>query len=319
VIVAGFGGFLLEEKSAEINPITHKIKPPHTLLAFNASLTKDDGLLRSEISIGENIGSDRASEMIRQFVDYILFQLKENKELELKGLGKFSYENLKLIFSPKESLNFNVEAFSFQEILALPLESQSAIEPIRTLEADKSVSKETEKTFIVPKSKSKNKGWKVALFTAPAVLALVAGGFFGLKYIDFSKNDSNLAGTKAEVKITQSQASVAGTFSSDESAESVQKQETTTETQTAETPQIEQNVVTENKISESAQYHVIGGVFSTIENAQQYIHENGGEVLEIDGKFKVSVANFQSIEQAKNKLNKLKQKFGNDVWITKIK
>ena len=89
VIVPGFGGFLIEHKASKINLINNQFCAPSTSLAFNSSLTKDDGLLKSEISISENITLDQASSKIKSFVEEIQKILTSTNGLILENLGSY--------------------------------------------------------------------------------------------------------------------------------------------------------------------------------------------------------------------------------------
>ena len=44
VILPGFGGFLANPKSAQVDRITHKFTPPQRQFSFNGHLKHNDGL-----------------------------------------------------------------------------------------------------------------------------------------------------------------------------------------------------------------------------------------------------------------------------------
>src|SRR5690606_7656533 len=68
VIVPGFGAFITQYHSAQINAETHELFPPQKTLSFNGQLLKNDGLLANHIAEVEKIPYGAALEKIEVFV-----------------------------------------------------------------------------------------------------------------------------------------------------------------------------------------------------------------------------------------------------------
>lgn len=100
VIVPGWGAFIAQYQSATFD--SNKITPPIRTIAFNASLTHDDGLLASSISRQLGIGYDCASKRIAEDVNAMKYQLKNTGEVALSNIGSF-VQNVKdstVLFEP---------------------------------------------------------------------------------------------------------------------------------------------------------------------------------------------------------------------------
>lgn len=100
VIVPGWGAFIAQYQSATFD--SNKITPPIRTIAFNASLTHDDGLLASSISRQLGISYDCASKRIAEDVNAMKYQLKNTGEVALSNIGSF-VQNVKdstVLFEP---------------------------------------------------------------------------------------------------------------------------------------------------------------------------------------------------------------------------
>jgi hypothetical protein len=54
VVLPGFGGFITNYKSAEIDYITNILSPPTKAISFNRQLRNDDGILTHAIQFAEH-------------------------------------------------------------------------------------------------------------------------------------------------------------------------------------------------------------------------------------------------------------------------
>lgn len=107
VVVAGLGGFILNYKNAVIDEATGIIKPPSKELAFNSSLSKDDGLLCSYIALRRNISFNDAKSYVDAFVKSLYCRLALKENVYLSGLGNFSFdEDENIVFDVQPGANF---------------------------------------------------------------------------------------------------------------------------------------------------------------------------------------------------------------------
>lgn len=231
VILVNFGGFLSEPKSAEINALTHTFSPPQTDISFNASLTKEDGLLRSEISGGENVSLEAAGELIKEFVADLKNNLYLNQKHELDGLGWFQLENGNLIYHADNLENLNNEGFGLPSFKFAPIERETEemkrvrpVQPARRVirrqpEAKKAIQSEikhadkklgtlathAQEDNSTEEEKSINNKKSVYLLI-PLFILLFAGGLAGYLVYNKSNKDAQMASNTAENEVNQDEA-----------------------------------------------------------------------------------------------------------------
>ena len=122
VIIPDFGGFLTEYKPADINSITFDFSPPTIDLTFNSSLQKDDGLLKSEISLGESLNLKEAELLIKEFVREIKLALEGNNYHKINGLGEFKTIEGNIIYVPSNIENLNKESYGLPKFTFDPID-----------------------------------------------------------------------------------------------------------------------------------------------------------------------------------------------------
>lgn len=215
VIIPGFGGFLSDYKSANINPISGEFAPPEVEISFNSSLHKDDGLLKSEISRGEEIEIQEAENIIEQFVQEITQRLDEHLSFNINGLGVFDLNEDKIVYTPQELENLNSDTFGLPNFKIHAIERNTEdmkrvrpVPPARrvvkrkaakvsseikesaagvvTSASEKIVSSSKPKKKEEEKKEESNKRSRYALI--PVILLLIAGGVTG--YIFYKKNNA---------------------------------------------------------------------------------------------------------------------------------
>lgn len=114
VIVPGLGGFIANYSPAFIHPVYHTFSPPSRNLAFNASLSKNDGLLANCISIEMGISFHDAMEIIEGEVTEVLEKLNGGMQLKLAQIGVLYADREKNIqFTPETGINYNADSFGF--------------------------------------------------------------------------------------------------------------------------------------------------------------------------------------------------------------
>ena len=77
VIIPDFGGIVANKKGAELLKFSEKINPPRKRLAFNRSLTSNDGLLIDYVSRRKKLSYDKAEEEVKEFVDELKESIKK--------------------------------------------------------------------------------------------------------------------------------------------------------------------------------------------------------------------------------------------------
>lgn len=125
VVVPEFGAFIAQKTNSEFLKDSSAFYPPGKKLAFNPSLTKNDGLLIQHISQNEGLSFTKAKEEVESSVQFWKNHLNKNTTLNLEELGSFSIDAKGFIeFTPSHK-NFLLESFGLEEVHAtyvLPVE-----------------------------------------------------------------------------------------------------------------------------------------------------------------------------------------------------
>src|SRR6478735_1409179 len=116
VIIPDFGGLIAQYASAKIHPVKHTFSPPSKKIAFNEKLKNNDGLLISSLAQHLRVTAPEAQQMVSQFVGNIQSELKQNKRIELQGIGVFRYNaEHKIEFEYLEAENYLSHSFGLPE------------------------------------------------------------------------------------------------------------------------------------------------------------------------------------------------------------
>lgn len=89
VIIPDFGGFVTSYVPARYEEERHTFLPPRRILAFNPSLTVNDGLLVQSYMQTYHVSYNEAAARVDEAVKAGKQELKDKGELTLKGIGHF--------------------------------------------------------------------------------------------------------------------------------------------------------------------------------------------------------------------------------------
>lgn len=89
VIIPEFGGLIAEYAPARVHPVRHTLTPPAKHVAFNQSLTRNDGLLVDALSRARQVSKAQARELVRDAVARLRAELETQQRAELRGIGIF--------------------------------------------------------------------------------------------------------------------------------------------------------------------------------------------------------------------------------------
>ena len=132
VIVPNFGGFVARHHSSNFSKGNSILYPPSKHILFNKNLLHNDGLLISAVIQKTNFSNQEASKLIEDYVNYIQSLLSVKKRFELMNIGLLYFDNENsLRFEAKVDVNFLLESFGFEPIIANELiietEKQSVV------------------------------------------------------------------------------------------------------------------------------------------------------------------------------------------------
>jgi nucleoid DNA-binding protein len=130
VVLPGFGGIVLQYSPAKIHPAQHIFQPPRKALAFNRSLTTNDGLLISHLANAEQLHYDDAENKVRRFVEQIEDSIRRKGDYTLQGVGRFHNDiEGNLQFDPEESENYLLNAYGLDKFVSPAIVRRDAFEP----------------------------------------------------------------------------------------------------------------------------------------------------------------------------------------------
>ena len=120
VIIPGFGGFELNEHSANIDYIKSTITPPSKVPSFNKNLTLNDGVLIDFIKKQNRCTLEQANHIVKDFVKAAEKKIEAKEILEFPKVGRLYKDYSKsLQFLPYDT-NFNTNAFGLPVIEVHP-------------------------------------------------------------------------------------------------------------------------------------------------------------------------------------------------------
>ncbi len=136
VIIPDFGGIVANKKGAELLKFSEKINPPRKRLAFNRSLTSNDGLLIDYVSRKKGYSYAEAERAVVAYVEGLKKSITDLKEAKIAQIGIFRKDYLDNIhFYPEMDSNFELSAFGLTTLPIKPIErikasKQAALEEL---------------------------------------------------------------------------------------------------------------------------------------------------------------------------------------------
>ncbi|WP_337967901.1 SPOR domain-containing protein [uncultured Flavobacterium sp.] len=119
VTVPGFGAFLTEIQSAQLNESTNSFFPPKKMISFNSHLKNNDGLLANHVANAEKTSYGFAVSAIAFEVVSWKKTLEENGTIYLKGVGEIRYNSEKnIIFTPNDQTNYLTSSFGLSPFVS---------------------------------------------------------------------------------------------------------------------------------------------------------------------------------------------------------
>jgi len=117
VIVPGLGGFIAQQESAVIDPVSMVINPPAKHITFNAQLLLNDGLLATQVANYLKINYVDAIKIVEIEIINFHQSLKIRNLFQIDGLGIFTINNSdNLLFSPEKNANFLMNSFGLDSV-----------------------------------------------------------------------------------------------------------------------------------------------------------------------------------------------------------
>ncbi len=293
VTVPGFGAFLTEFQSAQLDENAHSFYPPKKLVSFNPFLKNNDGLLANHLAQTEKITYEVAVSAIQNEVTDWKNKIQELGHFSIKNIGEFTLNSEKnIVFVPVDQINYLKESFGLSSFVSPAVKREEYKQIVETLEVKAPI------TFTPEKRRS----YKALKYAAIVTLSLGLTGVLGYKLYD-----NYLTQVAHETLMVQS---------------NVQKkinQKIQEATFFIENPLPSVTLTIPN---EKMPYHVVAGVFrieSNAENAYQSLLKLGFKAKRLPankhGMFPVLYGSYASYTEAQGTMKDIQKLDNKEAWL----
>ncbi|TDE55203.1 SPOR domain-containing protein [Flavobacterium sp. GT3P67] len=293
VTVPGFGAFLTEIQSAQLNESTNSFSPPKKMIAFNANLKNNDGLLANHIASAEKTSYEYAVSAIQYEVFNWKKALEENELFSIKNVGDLRLNADKnIVFTPYDQTNYLISSFGLAPFVS-PLVKREIFE--KELEAieDKAP------IALVPETRTANPYLKYA---AIFVLGLGLAGSVGYPMYQNQIASETILVETAVQKQVQNKIQQATFFIESPVPAVTLSVKSTTETKMP--------------------YHIMAGVYREEKNANKtlrILNRLGYDAKRIapnkNGFFPVLYGSYSTIAEAEKAKQEIQEKHNPEAWI----
>jgi hypothetical protein len=293
VTVPGFGAFLTEFQSAQLDEIAHSFYPPRKLVSFNPFIKNNDGLLANHLAQTEKIAYEVAVNAIQNEVIDWTNKIQESGRFSIKNIGEFTLNSEKnIVFVPVDQINYLKESFGLS----------SFVSPAVRREEYKQVVENLEEKAPITFTPEKRNSYKALKYAAVFTLSLGLTGVLGYKlydnYLTQVEQETLIVQTNVQKKINQKIQEA--TFFIENPLPSV----------TLTVP------------TEKMPYHVVAGVFrieSNAENAYQSLLKLGFKAKRLSpnkhGMFPVLYGSYTSYTEAQGTMKDIQKLDNKDAWL----
>ncbi|MDI9256151.1 HU domain-containing protein [Flavobacterium sedimenticola] len=293
VTVPGFGAFLTEFQSAQLDESSHSFYPPKKLISFNPFIKNNDGLLANHLAQTEKIAYEAAVNVIQNEVADWKAKIQEIGRISIKNIGEFTLNaERNLVFVPADQINYLKESFGLSAFVSPSVKREEYKQEVTQLEEKAPIA-------ITPE---RRKNFSVLKYAAVFAISLGVLGAVGYKLYDNYLQDvaqqTLMVQTKVQQKVNQKIQEA--TFFIENPLPSV----------------------TLTVANEKQPYHVVAGVFrieSNAQNAYESLLKLGFKAKRLPankhGLFPVLYGSFTSYADAQNTLKDIKKLDNKDAWL----
>lgn len=348
VVVPDFGAFIVNDISAQLDPLKHKFSPPSKQISFNRNLTKNDGLLIKGISDEMRVDYEVSKGLLKNKVGEVLQQLKQNKSVNIESIGSLFYDKHNALqFEQDHTVNYSLDSFglgSFHTTLVRKNEDKTTIEA----EKEKVVNLQVVEESVERALRKKEKVWMkvaIAALTFPFVLyfgwVLTSTNLFdtgNFQYGDLNpftekicpeykkrsfevKSLTPIVGDETDFSLGKDVKEIF-LFDENEAQFSKEKRILVMSDRKYLEAEIESTRVKKSEIKKLYKYHVIGGCFGVLKNAERLTKKlkkqgySEAQILDRNKSlYRVKYASFYSAEEAEKVLAQIKTEQDSSAWL----
>ena len=290
VTVPGFGAFLTEIQSAQLNESSNSFFPPKKIISFNAYLKNNDGLLANHIAQTEKTSYEYAVSAIQYEVFNWKKTLQETGVFSIKNVGDFCLNaDRNLIFTPYDQTNYLSSSFGLSPFVSPMVKREIFEQQLEALEENDTIQ-------LVPETRNK---YAVLKYAAIFVLGLGLTATVGYPIYQNEIETQKIIVETAVQRQVQNKIQEATFF-----IESPIPAVTLT--------------VKEGKLP----YHIMAGAFRDEDNAQRIfedLSEKGYKAKRIErnkhGLYPVLYGSFSTYAEAEKLKNEIRAKENPEAWI----
>jgi hypothetical protein len=195
VTVPGFGAFLTEFQSAQLDESSHSFYPPKKMVSFNPFIKNNDGLLANHLAQAEKISYEIAVNIIQNEVSHWKTKIQEFGNLSVKNVGDFSLNSEKnIVFVPIDQINYLTASFGLSSFVSPSVKREVYKEEVQQLE---------EKTPIIF-TPEKKRNYSLLKYAAVFFLSTGITGTVGYKYYENKiAQETLIVETNVQKKVNQ--------------------------------------------------------------------------------------------------------------------
>lgn len=195
VTVPGFGAFLTEFQSAQLDENSHSFYPPKKMVSFNPFIKNNDGLLANHLAQAEKISYEIAVNSIQNEVSHWKTKILEFGNISLKNIGDFSLNSENnIVFLPVDQINYLTASFGLS----------SFVSPAVKREVYKVEVEQLEEKAPVIFTPEKRRNYSVLKYAAVFLLSAGITGTVGYKYYENKiAQETLIVETNVQKKVNQ--------------------------------------------------------------------------------------------------------------------
>lgn len=201
VTIPQFGAFITQSISAKIDSKNNTFYPPKKVIAFNAQLINNDGVLARYIADTESISFESATAKIAENVTHFKNKLDIGETLTFKDIGELTFNGeRKIEFNPSYELNYLTDSFGLTKFIP-PFIAREAPKVVTKKKAELQPISKPKLKKNTPKTKENTFRRSLYKYAAAAVVILSLTGFIGNNYVSAIESHNELAHQKANKEL----------------------------------------------------------------------------------------------------------------------
>ena len=195
VTVPGFGAFLTEFQSAQLDENSHSFYPPKKMVSFNPFIKNNDGLLANHLAQAEKISYEIAVNSIQNEVSHWKTKIQEFGSFSVKNIGDFSLNSENnIVFVPIDQINYLTASFGLSSFISPAVKREVYKEEVEQLE-------EKAPVIFTPE---KRRNYSVLKYAAVFLLSAGITGTVGYKYYENKiAQETLIVETNVQKKVNQ--------------------------------------------------------------------------------------------------------------------